>query len=147
MIQIHNCSDELREVSLKVTPARIAVLQLLENSTTPLDVASIITVLKEKQIDIDPATAFRIINTFTQKGIAKQIQLNEGKFRYELSNKADHHHLICESCGRIEDISDCSIPQLEKEIQKKKQFLVKSHSLEFFGVCASCQEKEFGGKN
>ena len=135
----HDCKDELNEAQLKATPARIAVLQLLENSQMPLDVASIIDVLKGKDIDIDPATAFRMMHTFTQKGIAKQIQLNEGKFRYELSTKADHHHLICQSCGKIEDISDCAIPQLESEIQKKKHFLVKSHSLEFFGLCSSFQ--------
>ena len=62
---------------------------------------------------------------FQEKGLVKQISFNEGKFRYELSNKEDHHHLICESCGKIEDISDCNIPDLEKEINKKKQFLFR----------------------
>ncbi len=137
--QDHNCRDELRVASLKATPARIAVLQLLESTKAPLDVASILDVLQEQDIAIDQATAFRIINTFTQKGIARQIQLNEGKFRYELATKEEHHHLICESCGKIEDISDCGIPRLEKDIQKKKKFLVKRHSLEFFGLCADCQ--------
>ncbi len=129
----------LREMELKVTPARVAVLQLLEKADAPLDVASIIDYLQKKDIIIDPATAFRIMNLFTEKGITRQIQLKEGKFRYELSNTEDHHHLICEHCGNIDDISDCAIPVLEKDIQKKKGFLVKHHSLEFFGICASCQ--------
>lgn len=139
MLQQHDCRTELREAQLKATPARVAVLQFLEHSTTPLDVASIIAHVQKEHGDIDPATAFRIINTFVEKGIVTPIQFNEGKLRYELSNKAAHHHLLCEECGKIEDISNCNISALEKDIQKKKGFLVKHHSLEFFGLCRDCQ--------
>jgi Fe2+ or Zn2+ uptake regulation protein len=135
----HDCKDELNEVELRATPARVALMQLLETSDKPLDVQSMIEFLEKKDIKTDPATVFRIVNMFTEKGLVKPIQLNEGKFRYELKDKADHHHLVCERCGEIEDISDCNITALEKEIEKMKQFKVTSHSLEFFGVCKSCQ--------
>ena len=135
----HNCTDELREVDLKATPARLAVLKLLEDSKQPIDVSSIKDYLDKKSIKTDPVTVFRIINTFTEKGITKQIQFNEGKFRYELASKDEHHHLICKTCGSIEDISDCNIEDLEKEIESRKGFKVQSHSLEFFGVCGRCQ--------
>ena len=135
----HDCKEELRESDLKVTPARLAVLKVLERTHTPVDVASIISSLDKQAIKTDPATVFRIMNVFTERGIAKQIQLQEGKSRYELAANADHHHLVCTQCGDIEDISDCGIDVLEKEIKKKKNFLVKSHSLEFFGIRKSCQ--------
>ncbi|MBI2074622.1 MAG: transcriptional repressor, partial [Candidatus Levybacteria bacterium] len=91
------------------------------------------------KIKVDKVTVFRIINALFEKGIVKSVQLNEGKLRYEHSAKADHHHLVCEKCGNIEDISDCNIEALEKDIEKKKKFKVKSHSLEFFGICNLCQ--------
>jgi Fur family transcriptional regulator, ferric uptake regulator len=135
----HDCKEELNEVELRATPARIALMQLLETSDKPLDVQSMIDFLEKRDIKTDPATVFRIINMFTEKGLVKPIQLNEGKFRYELTDKADHHHLVCDNCGSIEDISDCNIHALEKEIEKMKQFKVTNHSLEFFGICKSCQ--------
>lgn len=135
----HDCKEELNDVELRATPARIALMQLLETSDKPLDVQSMIDFLEKKDIKTDPATVFRIINMFTEKGLVKPIQLNEGKFRYELKDKIDHHHLVCERCGEIEDISDCNINALEKEIEKMKQFKVTSHSLEFFGICKLCQ--------
>ena|SRR3989344_8613108 len=135
----HNCKEELRNVTLKVTPTRLAVLKVLERSDMPIDIATIIEYLQQKEIKADPATVFRIINSFTDKGITKQIQLNEGKFRYEHASKKDHHHLICESCGSLEDVSDNFISDIEKGIQLKKKFLIKRHSLEFFGVCTQCQ--------
>ncbi len=135
----HDCKEELRSVALKATPARLLVLKLLETSLKPLDVGTIIDYLKKHHRGVDQATVFRIINLFTQRGLTRQIQLNEGKFRYELSSRSDHHHFMCEKCGIIEDISDCNIEKLEKEIAKKKNFLVQSHSLEFFGTCNQCQ--------
>lgn len=135
----HDCKQELRKFQLKVTPARLAVLSFLEKVREPVDVTTIIQYLGREGIQADQATIFRIVNLFTGKGLTRQVQFNEGKFRYELSSREDHHHLICERCGKIEDISDCSIKGLEKEITVKKQFLVKRHSLEFFGVCKECQ--------
>lgn len=115
-------------------------MELLEKTETPIDVATITDYLKKNEIKADQATVFRIINMFTQKGLTKQIQLNEGKFRYELTSKPDHHHLICQKCGTIEDISDCAVGDLEKDIEKKKNFKIVSHSLEFYGMCKDCQQ-------
>lgn len=137
---VHDCKKELRNLDLKATPARLAVMQLFENSLEPLTVQTIIEFLKNQNLTIDPATAFRMVNTFTQKGITKQIQFHEGKYRYELSSKDDHHHLICEICGTVEDVSDCGIKAVERQIKREKKFLVKRHALEFYGICHVCQQ-------
>ena len=136
----HNCKEELQEASLKATPTRVAVLQFLESTEQPVDVNAIISYLKKRNVDVDPATIFRMMHDFLQKGITKQIQFQEGKARYELSNKRHHHHLICESCGKIEEVEGDFLKQMEEEIYKDKKFKVKDHSLEFFGLCADCQK-------
>ena len=136
----HDCADELRKIDLRATPTRVAVMNFLEKTSQPVDVNSVIDYLNANGIKTDPATVFRMMNTLTQKGIIMPIQFYEGKTRYELSNKDDHHHhLICDNCGKIEDISDAIIPNLEKEIRIKRKFKVLRHSLEFFGVCPACQ--------
>jgi len=138
----HNCKDELNEVELRATPARIAVMDLLEKTNLPVDATMIKDHLDKHHIDTDPATVFRILNMFLEKGLIKQISFNEGKFRYELANREDHHHLICQTCGKIEDISECAISELEKDIKKKKGFIVSHHTLEFYGVCHDCQKNQ-----
>ena len=135
----HDCSKELRGFNLKSTPARIAVMKFLEKTNHPVDVSMIIDYLRQHDVDTDPATVFRIINAFTEKGITRMIQFREGKTRYELFAKGDHHHIVCTNCGKIEDIPDVFMEDFEKEINAKKGFLVKSHSLEFFGLCRNCQ--------
>lgn len=130
----------LQTVSLKSTPARVGVLDFLANNKMPVDVEAILGFLQERDIRVDKATVYRVLDIFYQKGLVHRFEFQEGKFRYELAGRRDHHHLICEQCGRIEDVSDCGIGALEKEINQKKGFAVKRHALEFFGVCKSCQQ-------
>ncbi|MBI4080236.1 MAG: transcriptional repressor [Candidatus Levybacteria bacterium] len=129
----------LQKVNLKVTNARLGVLELFARSQKPIDAEEIFAYLQKEGVDADRATVYRMLETFYEKGIIDRFEFQEGKFRYELAG-SDHHHLICEQCGRIEDISDCGINVLEREIKEKKGFLVKRHALEFFGVCESCQQ-------
>lgn len=139
LIKNHDCRQELKGFEVKATPARLTVMKFLETSTQPVDVKTILDYLSKENINTDPVTIFRMMNVFVDKGILKKIDFKEGKTRYELSNKGDHHHLICTSCGRVESIEDSHMSDFEKEIKRKKKFLVKSHSLEFFGICQNCQ--------
>ncbi|KKR33413.1 MAG: Ferric uptake regulator, Fur family [Candidatus Gottesmanbacteria bacterium GW2011_GWC2_39_8] len=136
----HDCKTELRNADLKVTPARLGILGALENTSKPLDIVSLIKYLNISKIKADRVTVFRIINALVIKGLVKPIQFNDGKLRYEHMSKADHHHFICGECGDIEDILECNVEKIEKNIQKKKGVLVKYHSLEFFGLCSRCKK-------
>jgi Fur family transcriptional regulator, ferric uptake regulator len=136
----HDCKEELRGFNLKATPIRLSVIKFLEGTQHPSDTSSIIAFLKKENIKVDPATIFRMMNDFVKSGMAREIQFEKGKARYELTSKGDHHHLICESCGKIDAILDNFIPDLEKEISEKHEFMVKRHTLEFFGLCKNCKD-------
>lgn len=129
----------LQDSGLKSTEARIALLNLFDREKNPLDVFSIVESLRSSGVEMDQATVYRVLDVLTQKGLISKLEFGEGKYRYEMQ-KEDHHHLICSSCGKIEDIEDRKMEEFEAEIKKKKGFLVKSHSLEFFGVCKRCQK-------
>ena len=128
----------IRSTGLRLTPARLAVFSILEDSNKPLDIISIYKEVAKRHVDADQATIYRIIENFIDKNLVIRIRLQEKKFYYE-SKRAEHHHAICENCGSITDISNCSIGKVEREIEKTKGFLVKRHSLEFFGLCADCK--------
>lgn len=134
-----NNKEELREANLKVTPARLGVLTALKKTNLPVDVPDIIESLNKNHIEANRTTVFRIINVLTKKGLAMPIQFNDGKLRYEYTKKPKHHHFVCEYCGIVEDIEGCTVNSLEKDLQKKRGFMITYHSLEFFGMCVKCQ--------
>jgi Fe2+ or Zn2+ uptake regulation protein len=136
-MQLHN--QILLDAKLKNTTARNVFLHYLEKSSRPVDVEEILEHLRKHKLATDRATIYRMIDVFLDKGIITRLEFGEGKYRYELAG-SDHHHLVCENCGKIEDISDCGIDEWEKRIRLQKHFLVKHHSLEFFGLCVNCQQ-------
>lgn len=125
-------------VLIKKTPARSAITQFLSSSNSPVDAMQIIKYLRGKNLNTNKVTVYRIMEFMLKNGIVNRLEFGEGKYRYELQ-KDDHHHLICSSCGSISDIEDKRMEKFEEEIKRKTGFLVKSHSLEFFGICQNCQ--------
>lgn len=130
--------DIIKNKGLRITPARVTVLKVLEDSLKPLDIASIYKEVSKRHVDADQATIYRIIENFIKKNLVLKLQLQEKKFYYEVK-RAEHHHAICEKCGDVVDIARCSVKRTEKKIGERFGFKVKSHSLEFFGLCKNCQ--------
>lgn len=138
VIRMNDKRQILQNSGLKSTEARMALLSLLEKEDDPKDVESIVLSLKTSNVKADQATVYRILEILTQKGLINRVEFGEGKYRYELQ-KDDHHHLVCSNCGSITDVEDKYMEKIEDEIKYKTGFLVKSHSLEFFGLCQNCQ--------
>jgi Fe2+ or Zn2+ uptake regulation protein len=104
----------------------------------PQTVLEILTLLNKKKISIDKATVYRILTNFVALGVAREVFLDDRETRFELLGEKHHHHLVCEECGGIEDVVFCEDVLLD-EVKKQSSFKIKSHSLEFFGICRNCQ--------
>jgi Fe2+ or Zn2+ uptake regulation protein len=136
----------LRKSGLKATPARLAILALFRKSKRPLAAQEIIDTLPRSRGDrkIDQVTIYRTFKSFNAKGIIHPIDLRHNHAHYELTDMAEHHHLICLHCGRIEDVHTCNVGEIQSTVLRvSKHFSkIKQHTLEFYGVCKSCERKE-----
>ncbi len=122
----------------KKTPARTAITEFLSKSYSPVDVLAVISFLRSKHLNTNKVTVYRTMDFLLKNQVIDKVEFGEGKFRYEIK-KTHHHHLICTNCRRIEDVKADFVSNLEDKIREKNGFLVKSHSLEFFGLCKNCQ--------
>jgi Fe2+ or Zn2+ uptake regulation protein len=127
------------QFSFKKTPARLAINEFLSRSTSPVDAEQVIQYLRSQKLETNKATVYRILDFLFKNKVIERVEFGEGKYRYELKMN-HHHHLVCTSCGKIQDVEANVVEKLENEIQKNKNFKVQSHSLEFFGLCSNCQK-------
>jgi Fur family ferric uptake transcriptional regulator len=127
------------KLNFKKTPARLAISEFLSNAKSPVDAEQIIKYLRAQNLETNKVTVYRILEFLFKNQIIDRVEFGEGKYRYELK-KEHHHHLICNNCGKVQDVEADVVEKLEKEIQKDKNFMVQSHSLEFFGLCENCQK-------
>jgi Fur family transcriptional regulator, ferric uptake regulator len=130
----------LHQHKLRATPARLRVLSMLQKHNKPISIQDLHEQMRS--LAVDQATLYRMLGVFTQKGIVRQIDLRHGHAHYELAGEGHHHHIICEVCGRIEDVSGCDFePFVQEALRHSTHFSrIDQHSIEFFGVCVPCQK-------
>jgi Fur family ferric uptake transcriptional regulator len=110
----------------------MSVLNLLKNLKTPVDVPTLV-----EKLGVNKTTVYRQIEKLLESGQILEIELGDGKKRYEIKDDKHHHHLVCRNCGSLEDIH-LSEDVLLAEVNNQSKFKVEHHSLEFFGLCVNC---------
>lgn len=132
--------EMLRKSGHKATPSRLAILAIFKKIKNPLSAQEIVEALPA---GTDQSTVYRTLKLLKTKGLIKQIDLRHNHAHYELAGIADHHHLICLHCGRIEDVEHCDVEAMQAAIvRSSKHFAeIRQHTLEFYGVCGACAKK------
>jgi len=128
----------LRASGIRATSQRIALIAKLRAHTAPQSAESIARSLKRS---LDQATVYRGLQEFEKAGLVRRVQL-KGTSLYEAVG-AHHHHLICRSCGTIEDVDVCLPKSVsQKLLSSSKRFAsVEDDALEFFGTCTLCNAR------
>jgi len=129
------------------TRPRAQVLAVLTAVAHPLRVEEIHRRLGDPRINL--SSVYRALHLFHRLNVVRRLQLGDGAARYELAEayRGHHHHLVCDACGRIEDVSRCPLEgrDLGAALGAAAAFAVRSHSLELFGLCGSCARGDGGG--
>ncbi len=125
------------------TQARAAVLTVLTTHPRPLRAEEIHRALQNRHINL--SSVYRSLRLFEALSIVRRVTLGKGAPRYELTDgyRDHHHHLVCDTCGRIEDVTTCPVEagRLTQQIQRRTGFAVRSHVLDLFGLCRSCRRR------
>ncbi|MCL4374564.1 transcriptional repressor [Patescibacteria group bacterium] len=129
---------QLRENGLRLTRQLDQVLGGLTDS--PQSAGAIFQRLRRKNIRIDRATVYRVLDRCVSLNLVLKTRFQEQTARYELDSTRHHHHLVCDGCGRVEDVI-IKEEQLLKLVDRQSDFFIRRHNLEFFGDCHRCQKR------
>ncbi len=133
--------EDLRAAGHRLTRTRRAVLAALERTKYPLSASELYDRLQRNKVSIDLVTVYRTLTVLRELGVVSQIELHqEGQARFEIKHGREHHHHIrCQTCGRIVDLLLCPLKKITAFIERETQFVVNEHTLEFSGLCPKCQ--------
>jgi len=98
--------ESLRDSELRVTRPRRAVLSAVRDHPHA-DTNSILALVREDLSDVSHQTVYNALAVLTGAGLVRQIHPPGSVARYESRVADNHHHLVCRSCGAIEDV-DCA---------------------------------------
>lgn len=132
---------KLKELSMKVTPKRLAILDILDEEPVYVSPEEIWEKMKERFARIGLPTVYRNLEELSMGGvITKVIHPNRQLYYYLCRNRRHHHHFICVSCRKVEDLDMCGIKGMEKSIEKTVRGTVLSHLVQINGLCNRCTE-------
>jgi Fur family ferric uptake transcriptional regulator len=86
--------------------------------------------------DIGLATVYRVLMQFEQAGLLTRSNFESGKSVFELNEGQHHDHLVCLSCGRVEEFFDPEIEQRQRAIALERGFELHDHSLALYAHCS-----------
>ena len=91
---------------------------------------------------ISRATVFRVLAGFAESGRALELRMAGSDVRYDF-NTMRHYHVHCRACGKVADVELPWKGRLPKVMTKEGEgFTVEGYSVEFIGVCPTCQKNE-----
>jgi Fur family ferric uptake transcriptional regulator len=86
------------------------------------------------------STVYRTMKLLCEAGLAHERHFGEGEALYE-NVSAHHDHFICTACGNIIEFENPQIEALQELAARDFGFVIKSHKMEIYGLCAGCARK------
>jgi Fur family ferric uptake transcriptional regulator len=134
-------TSDLKKAGLKVTLPRMKILEFLEVSEVRHQSAEdIYRALLDDGEEIGLATVYRVLTQFEAAGLVERHHFESGQAVFELSEKGHHDHIVCVSCGKVEEFCDEMIENRQKEVAAEKGYEVTDHSLILYGKCPDCKK-------
>ncbi len=143
---IHDLHEEVaRRLSarnLRYTSARRALVEVLAAAGRPLTLPQLLDLDRS----LAQSSAYRNLAGFTDAGVTNRIFVDEEHSYFELAEDltSHHHHVVCDSCGRIDDFTapgslETELHRALHEVGSSTGFELTTHRLDLIGRCGDCR--------
>lgn len=133
-------SSDLKNMGLKATVPRLKVLEIFQRSAAQgtgrhMSAEDVYKALIAENIDVGLATVYRVLTQFEQAGLLARNHFEGGRAMFELNEGPHHDHLVCLTCGRVEEFVDSEIERRQHSIAAERGFRLQDHALALYGEC------------
>lgn len=137
MLSTTEIERSLRDVSLRVTRPRVAVLSAVHQHPHA-DTDRLIEAVRAAAGEVSHQAVYDVLRALTTAGLVRRIQPSGATARYEARVGDNHHHIVCRSCGDIADV-DCAVGHAPCLTPSDDHgFVVDEAEVVFWGTCSSC---------
>jgi len=106
------------------------------------DTDSIIGAVREDIPEVSHQAVYDSLRVLTVAGLVRRIQPSGSVARYEARVGDNHHHVVCRSCGVVEDV-DCAVGEAPCLIASDDRgYMIDEAEVIYWGLCSSCSPFE-----
>jgi Fur family peroxide stress response transcriptional regulator len=133
--------ERLRERDHRITPQRLAILNILALSDGHPSAEKIYDQIREEFPTTSLATVYKTIATLKEMNEVLELGFADDSNRYDGSKPYPHTHLICVKCRDISDLDVEDLEILPQQIAQRAGFQLVGHRFDIYGVCPRCQSE------
>ena len=142
--QSGTAARELRGAGLRVTAARVALLETVRNGDH-LGIEAIASGVRDRIGHISLQAVYEALHALTAAGLVRRIELADGPARFERRVGDNHHHVVCRSCGAVADV-DCAVGQAPcLTASDDHGFSIDEAEVIYWGLCPGCSTARSSG--
>jgi len=106
------------------------------------DTDSIIGAVRTDLPEVSHQAVYDSLRVMTAAGLVRRIQPSGSVARYEARVGDNHHHVVCRSCGVVEDV-DCALGEAPCLIASDDRgYLIDEAEVIYWGLCSGCSPQE-----
>lgn len=139
MQQLEELVSSLREEGFRITPQRVSIVEYLLKTEDHPSAEHIHKVIQKKYPMVSLSTVYKTLDLLKQKKLVNEIEV-EGETRFDAHTDA-HINLVCMNCGKIEDVDEDTLKDIQIKAAKKSKYLILKGNFELFGYCSNCKSK------
>ncbi|MCF7917451.1 transcriptional repressor [Candidatus Gracilibacteria bacterium] len=122
----------------RITSGVRNLVDILGEASSPLSVQELDVLLGKETRDLDATTIYRILDKFIEAGILHNLSGRFIRCKAPHEIKKQHHFLLCEKCGKAEEIFLDYQGSIEKQLAQEKNFVLREVEMYFWGTCGHC---------
>jgi len=141
-MQSMDVAERLRDEGYRMTPQRQLVWEALREAEHHLTAEEIHERVSRTVPDFNVASVYRTLTLLAELGLAREVQLGDGRGHWEVAHPDDEFHLVCRSCRRVTHHPGDLVEQVRQHLSGEHGFKPEAVDLVVHGVCADCQAAE-----
>lgn len=137
---INDVAGELSEKGYRLTPQRMLILSVIEESEGHISAEEIYAAVVKKYPHVNISTVYRTLDLLKKLNFVTETDLGGGRFKYHPADKGHHHHLVCQECGATIDLEESELFPLRETLLKKYEFIADLKHMAILGHCVKCNK-------
>ena len=131
--------DALSGRGMRRTAARQAILEVLFSTSDHLTAEGLAARVQRRFPSVDVSTVYRTLDVLESLDIVDHVHLAHGPAIFHLVED-DHHHLVCERCGRVEELPAERLRSFARMLRDDFRFHMQRRNFAIVGVCDACEK-------
>ena len=130
---------QLQENGCRLTGARRAVVETVQNSMRALTPVEVFDMARKKYRALGLVSVYRTLEKLEELHLIQRVHQPQGCQAFISASHGHEHLLLCQNCGQVTFFEGDDLDALIKGISKKTGYQVSEHWLQLFGLCQACQ--------